>query len=89
MPELAALKDRYIFVVRFLSQRMMDPHLYFETKYVSRIMQAGSHTEVEQVASEVLAWIDAGGLSVEGRAALNAALRGAGWPTLDRIGEDL
>ena len=78
MPELADLKASYIFVIRFLSSRMMDPHLYFETKYTTLVWRAESKEELDELMHDLLVWIQSSGLSSEELLRLDEALEREG-----------
>jgi hypothetical protein len=56
-PDLEPLKRFAAAVIRFLVARMMDPHLYFEQKYMSTIRGTESSSELRALMEELVDWI--------------------------------
>jgi hypothetical protein len=80
-------KDACIFVVRFLSRRMMDPHLYFETKFISLIRRSTNMTDLHLLMDDLIDWTQTAGLSEQDIRNLNESLSTRGLPVLDELSD--
>jgi len=79
--DLIAQQEASIFVIRFLSERLMDPHLYFQVKYIGLVQSGESVAEVQLIMRDLMNWVHSGGLDAADIQALDQALAQAGLPT--------
>lgn len=68
-------------VVRFVSTVAMDPHLYFEQKWTAEIAASESRDDLLRRMDQLVAWVDAAGLSESQLRRLDSVLTADGLPT--------
>jgi len=72
-------------VVRFMSAVAMDPHLYFEKKLVAEFATIESHAELVRRTRQLVAWVDATGLTSDQLRRLDEALVAADLPKFSML----
>lgn len=72
--DLEPLRRFTVAVITFLSARMMDPHRYFEQKYMATLDGAESSNELRAVIEGLLDWTASSGLDEIAIAELNEEL---------------
>jgi len=86
LPDIGERRRLGLEVVRFLSARMLDPHLYFEAKYTKLIERAETPGELDTILDGLLEWAAGSGLGDDEFEHLNRRLRQAGLPPLEPRG---
>ena len=89
MHDLSAQREASIFVIRFLSDRLMDPHLYFQVKYIGLVQSGKTVAELQSIMRDLFNWSYSGGLSRTDILALDQALTQAGLPAFISLAGDL
>lgn len=79
--DLEPLKRFTAAVIRFLLARMMDPHLYFEQKYMSMIRGTESSSELRALIEGLVDWMASTGLDHAAIAELDEELAQEGLPS--------
>jgi hypothetical protein len=79
--DVEALQRFTAAVIRFLLARMMDPHLYFEQKYLSTIRGAESASELRAWLEGLVDWMASTGLDRAAIAELDEELGREGLPS--------
>ena len=74
-------------VVEYVSDRMLDPHLYFRLRYTGLVEQARTPGELDAAMNGLIAWINAGGLDAGQRQLLDESLSSRGLPCLEDLRE--
>jgi len=77
------------FLVRFVANTAVDPHRYFEQRYLGEIRNARNNAELTRVVRGLIDWVMNGGLDQSGCNALDAQLHDEGLPTLQRMQQTL
>lgn len=91
MNEPIAERRFCLVVVRYLSTIVMDPHLYFEQKWIAELQSTEEPAELLGLARQLIGWIDTVGLTDTQADRLDALLADERLPDLrqmrDRVGE--
>ena len=64
---------------------MMDPHLYFETKFISLIRRSNNMTDLQLLMHDLIDWTQTAGLSEQDVRNLNESLSAQGLPVLNEL----
>ncbi len=74
---------------RLIAALAMDPHGYFEKKYIARIEQSDSEQEIRGVLVQLTQWVSGASISESQRSLLNKQLDEKGMPSLKELGRNL
>ena len=77
-----SLSDFALFLVRQIAALAVDPHGYFEMKYIARIRNASSDQEINDVLEQLVQWVAGSSLSDAERARLDRELDQHGLPSV-------
>jgi len=80
-----SLRDFGLMFARLVANLAVDPHGYFEKKYVARIEQATSDNEIQGVLTLLVQWMASSSVSDAERARLDSQLGEQGLPTIDNL----
>jgi len=74
------LSDFALLLVGQIAALAVDPHGYFEMKYIARIRNARSDQEINDVLAQLVQWVAGSSLSDPERARLDRELNQQGLP---------
>ncbi len=75
--------DYYEYLVRYIANRMMDPHRYFEQKLMGEMRLSSAIAEENALLATVLKWLEGDLLSEQQVAVLGNSLLTNALPSLD------
>ena len=76
------LRDFGLTFARLIAGMAVDPHGYFEKKYVARIERASSEQEINGVLTQLVQWATSSSLSDAERTRLDTQLSAQGLPSV-------
>lgn len=79
------LRQLGIEFARMVAALAVDPHGYFEKKYISRIEHAETEIEIRGVLAHLIQWTTSSALTDENRATLDRKLEQLGLPSVDEL----
>ena len=82
---LSELREFGLLFARMIAAMAMDPHGYFEKKYIAHIENADSEIEIRGVITQLVQWVVSPTISNEERASLDAQLQKQGMPSVEQL----
>jgi hypothetical protein len=79
------LKNFAITFTRLIAGLAVDPHGYFEMKYVARINQSESELEIRSVLTQLIQWVSSSSVSDSERLKLDKELAELGFPKIEEL----
>ena len=84
-PDLEVTRRFCLQMITFLSNAAMDPHRYFEQKWLAEVQALESSDELLQRLRQLVAWFDGADLGDIRRMQLDRELAAQGLPTIDSM----
>ena len=79
------LREFGLTFARLVAAMAVDPHGYFEKKYVARIEQASSDNEINGVLTQLVQWTTSSSVSDAERSRLDNELSAQGLPSVAEL----
>jgi hypothetical protein len=83
------IREIGLVLARSIAGLAVDPHGYFEKKYIARIEHAHSDQEVRGVLAQLVQWATSGSVSDAERQTLDRELGQRGMPTVEDLQANL
>lgn len=83
--ESISLRDLGLTFTRLLAAMAVDPHGYFEKKYVARIESATTENEINGVLTQLVQWASSSAVSDAERLRLDSELTAQGLPKVAEL----
>jgi len=80
-----SLREFGLTFARLIAGMAVDPHGYFEKKYVARIERATSEQEIRGVLAQLVQWAASSSITEVERNRLNQQLGAEGLPSIDDL----
>ena len=81
----ASLREFGLTFARLVAAMAVDPHGYFEKKYVARIEQASTDNEINGVLTQLVQWAASSSVSDAERTRLDNELTAQGLPSVAEL----
>jgi hypothetical protein len=82
---LTEIRDFGVTFARLIAGLAVDPHGYFEKKYLARIEGAYSAQEINGIVAQLVLWASSSALSDQERAHLDRELGQRGMPSVEDL----